>query len=189
MQGCWESSSSICNAHVVGVRLPEAGKPHALSPHTQQQCWWGGLSGVGTLVGLGQTAASSQRKMLPSPGTKIKSEGICDSSNFYIVCRDLNSSREWIQPNNAWLGDHQWRSALSPALRWSSPQKWKLLAACIDLIPCIERDKQFQNAEGVCETTNDGGVQGTSTSFGILSHYSSFYTRLNFNVLWKMDGT
>lgn len=62
-------------------------------------------------------------------------------------------------------------------------KKLKLLAAYIDLIPCTEKDKQFQNAEGVCETTNDGGVQGTSTSFGILSNYSSFYTRLNFNVL------
>lgn len=69
--------------------------PHALSSHTQQQCWWGSLSGVGALVGVGQTAASGQRQMLLSPGTKIKSEDICDSSNFCIIgCRGLNSSRE-----------------------------------------------------------------------------------------------
>lgn len=101
---------------------------------------WRGLSGVGALVGLGQTAARHQKKMLPSPGTKIKSEDICDSSNFYIIgCRGLNSSRKWIQPDNVWLGGHQWRSAPGPALRWSSAQKLKLLAACIDLIPCRER--------------------------------------------------
>lgn len=137
----------------------------------------GGLTGVG----LGQRPLR--------PGTKIKSEDICDFSDFCIIgCRGLNSSREWRQPHNAWLRGHQ-RSAPSPALRWNSAKKLKLLAAYIDLIPCTEKDKQFQNAEGVCETTNDGGVQGTSTSFGILSNYSSFYTRLNFNVLWKMDGT
>lgn len=186
MQGCWESASSIYNVHGVGVRLPKAQSPllYPLTPRGSVG------AGVGAMLGLGQTAASGQRQRPLSPGTEVKPEDIWDFSTFYTLgFRGLNSSREWIQANNAWLGGHQWRSAPSPALSWSSAQKWKILAACIDLLPCTERDKQFQNAEGVCETTNDGGVQGTSTSFGILSHYSSFYTRLNFNALWKMDGT
>lgn len=142
-------------------------------------------------VGLGLTAVSKQRQRPHGPATKKKSEGTWAFSTFYILgCRGLNVSGEWISPDDVWLGGRQWSSAHNPALNWSSAQELKNLAVCIDLSPCTEGDKRFQNAgEGVCEATNSGRIHGTSTSFGILSCFSPFYTRLNFKVLWKMDGT